>query len=244
MKKTKIYCPSCLSELYVTHRDRVQDLSEHVSDPNGKPSMKDIYECTNFERCLESIYGSFWIEDGDYFVSRPSYRTQEYSELEQKVRLNRKMGTAHAINSWNYYYDLGKKKTKEMTKNIFLGKYRFEIKPKEYGYKYPEHLWHMPNKWRWEVSIYIASEITEWGRSESIFLTWPRQIKFQLNRFNEYYNGAINGYRYSLNECLTIIKRKQYRRDVVADFVTYLIISVFHYKKKRKILEISKNEKL
>ena len=244
MKKNKIYCPSCLSELYVTHRDRVQDLSEHVSNPNGIPSLKDIYECTNFERCLESIYGSFWIEDGDYFLSRPSHRTPEYSELEDRVLKGRKMGTHHAINSWNYYYELGKKETKRLTKNIIVGKWRLEIKPKEYGYKYPENKWHMPNKWRWWFNLYVASEITEFGRSESLFHSWPRQIKFQVGRFRENYVSAIGGSKYALRECLATIKRNQYRKDVVADTVTSLIISTFYYRKKSKIPEISKNEKL
>ena len=97
-------CPFCKGDLKITHQERYQDLIEHVSQPNAQPSLKDGYECLNVA-CL--AFGTFnWIEDGDYFSTRPEgFTYREWLSLKKAVSGSENY---HAIGSWNYYYQMGK----------------------------------------------------------------------------------------------------------------------------------------
>jgi hypothetical protein len=147
---SQFYCPFCKNALEVTHRDRYQDLSEHVSDPNGKPSLKDGYECLN-EKCLASGTHT-WIEDGDYFSSRPE--NVEYSDW-KRLREEKAGGkNFYAIGTWNYYYQVGKDVIKKKSFKIDIRWYKFNFFPREYGWEYPIEKRHMPNMLRWKLEIW------------------------------------------------------------------------------------------
>lgn len=60
-------CPHCKTDLVITGQARLETLSEHVCDPNGTPSMKDVYRCPN-DLC--PCHGKFsWNSDGDFYSS-------------------------------------------------------------------------------------------------------------------------------------------------------------------------------
>ena len=61
-------CPKCFHTLQVTGQARLETLLEHVSDPNGIPSMKDVYGCVN-TKC-EKHHSGRWDEWGASYGSR------------------------------------------------------------------------------------------------------------------------------------------------------------------------------
>ena len=128
-----LFCPVCKNKLVITHRGRYEDLTEHVSNPNGTPSMKDGYQCTNVDWCVASHLNFTWISDGDCFSNPPE--GIGFSEANRRLKKASVSGMEFALNSWNHYYNLGKNKIKERRKEFHLGKYKIAIEPKEKGYK-------------------------------------------------------------------------------------------------------------
>lgn len=59
-------CPICKTPLSVVGQKRLETLSEHVCDPNGTPSLKDVYSCNN-PSCSVSSKKPMWSEEGEYF---------------------------------------------------------------------------------------------------------------------------------------------------------------------------------
>lgn len=59
-------CPKCYSSLIPREQKRVQSLSEHVCDPNGEPSMKQLYGCLNKD-CACYIDNIRWTIDGERY---------------------------------------------------------------------------------------------------------------------------------------------------------------------------------
>ena len=174
MKKS-IYCPICESELSVTHRDHYEDLSEHVCNPNGTPSLKDGYQCINPE-CDAHKFNITWIEDGDMFIgNKPSGVT--YSQVMDLFKKS-VSGMNFALNSWNHYYELGKNNIEKRTIKIPLGKYRLNIKPKPKGGNGIDE--YQPSWFKWSF---------EWWRKEgnSLYVNIIpdyRMVKFCIDRFN------------------------------------------------------------
>jgi uncharacterized protein YbaR (Trm112 family) len=191
MKKEQLFCPYCKGELKVTHQERYQDLPEHVSDPNGTPSLKDGYECLN-EDCL--AHGTHtWIADGDYYTTRP--KDIEFREWENLRKEKAGGNNFHAIGSWNYYYQKGKDAIKAKTFKLDLYFYKFVFSPKEKGWDYPEEIRHMPNMWKWKVEIWKKS--SDYGYI-NVIPFW-KMTKFCIRQFNQTYRAwKENGYRQSL----------------------------------------------
>jgi len=69
-------CPVCKTELVQWKQLRLETLNEHVSNPNGTPSLKTAYHCP-VDSCKvngldsDGIQGPivFWNEDGELYVS-------------------------------------------------------------------------------------------------------------------------------------------------------------------------------
>ena len=59
-------CPKCQTSIVPRERIRVQSLSEHVYDPNGEPSLKQVYGCLN-KNCACFKDKIRWTEDGERF---------------------------------------------------------------------------------------------------------------------------------------------------------------------------------
>lgn len=118
----QIYCPLCEKPLAVTHQDRYESLDEHVSNPNGTPSLKDGYECTD-ENCFSRFLRVTWTEDGSEYINPPAGMgwNKAYSLLEERS----KEGISTAIGSWQRSYDLMSKKKKKGT--LWLKFYWFEV---------------------------------------------------------------------------------------------------------------------
>ena len=64
MKNMK--CPACRSILVITGQERLQTLTEHVENPNGRVSMKDKYECSN-PLCVTHDTGICWDASGGMY---------------------------------------------------------------------------------------------------------------------------------------------------------------------------------
>jgi hypothetical protein len=174
-------CPFCKSDLEVTHKEHYQDLSEHVSDPNGVPSLKDGYDCLNQE-CL--AFGTFsWIEDGEYYTKKPEGLGYKDWNTIQKIACPSE--NYHAIGSWNHYYQTGKDAIKAKTFKIDLYYYKFVFSPKEKGWKYPEEFRNMPNMWRWRVEIWRKS--SDYGYT-NVIPFW-RMTAYCLKQFKRDYNN-------------------------------------------------------
>ena len=75
----KMLCPSCKTFLEVTGQERLETLTEHCFDPNGVPSLKDVYECLNpkcgcFTVCMWDYEGAVYTQKGMY----KEYKTVEF----------------------------------------------------------------------------------------------------------------------------------------------------------------------
>ena len=198
MENKTLYCPYCKGELAITHQERYQDLSEHVSDPNGTPSMKDGYECLN-NACI-AFETHTWISDGDYFTRRP--KDIPYREWEAMRKDIAGSENFHAIGSWNYYYQMGKDAIKKKTLKVNLYFYKFVFMPKEKGWDYPEDQRHMPNMWKWKMEIWKRS--SDYGYT-NVIPFW-RMTTFSLRQFKGTYKAwKENGNKSSLKTayCIT-----------------------------------------
>lgn len=185
MENTKnLLCPCCDTKLVYTHSDHYQDLCEHVSQPNRQPSLKPAFQCPN-EECLAHICDVAWIEDGEYYTGkRPEGIT--YSELDKALKS--KHGTAFAVNSWNFHYELGKNAIKARTKEFYFWNYRVVVSPKEKGYNYPVELQYQPKRFGWKF---------EWWKKGSDEGCWQhltpthRMVRHYLRSFKSAYDSAL-----------------------------------------------------
>lgn len=58
-------CPICKTALTVTCKKRYESSEEHVSNPNGTPYLKEVFQCPN-EKCIAHTSGLEWIKFGEY----------------------------------------------------------------------------------------------------------------------------------------------------------------------------------
>ena len=65
-------CPCCRTELIVKQQMRLQTLDEHVCNPNGEPSLKNAYECSNKD-CPSVPPALVWDEFGDLYVTGENF---------------------------------------------------------------------------------------------------------------------------------------------------------------------------
>jgi len=243
-----ILCPCCLAPLVVTHRDRYQDMSDHVSNPNGIPSMKDGYQCLNFDWCFASIYKCTWLEDGDFFCGTPP-EGMGYGDIRDILDRHWKFPTKTiAVNSWNFFYKLGGIETKKRIKTYKLGKYTFKFTPKEKGYEYPDHERYMPRKFVYKMEILKE---TEDGCYTHIISDY-RMIKHTISDFNSNYfsefNTKGNSYRgtYLIDKCMetitcsTIYGYKDRRRYKL---ISMVLINILFPLKVRRIKNLAKEKK-
>lgn len=85
-------CPLCNTELIIKGESRYQNLDEHVCDPNGTPSIKPEYRCTNIKCLIWNLV--FWDEDGSLYVE--DYDNYYYNKEHFFPNLN-----GSAINSFD-----------------------------------------------------------------------------------------------------------------------------------------------
>jgi hypothetical protein len=195
----KIYCPICTSPLRVTHQGRYEDLSEHVSNPNGTPSLKDGYQCTNVDWCEASKLNITWIEDGDCFIRPPEHIS--YGEALRTLKSKSVSGMTHALNSFNHHYEEGKNAIKKWTKISNIGKFRFEFAPKEYGWKYPERKRYQPCLWKWKFTMWRKTG----DHTFEMLIPVHERIYWTIRNFLTNYKSSIynpKANRYSIKDCL------------------------------------------
>jgi len=240
MDKVSIHCPICKSKLEVTHRGRYEDLSEHVSNPNGTPSMKDGYQCTNVDWCEASYLNFTWIADGDCFTNPPE--GVGCSEANQRLRKLSVSGMEFALNSWNHYYNLGKKKIEERKKTFNIGRYRIEIEPKQKGYKYPEHKQYMPSTFRWRCQIWKKSGDND--HSYTSVTPTHTMVSYCIRKFNSSHKSAIYNpekNKNSIKECMDRINCTHWgtKDDRTFAKISSFLIRVMYPRKCKKIKAIS-----
>lgn len=243
MKDQSIYCPVCKSKLEITHRGRYEDLSEHVSNPNGTPSMKDGYQCLNVDWCDASHLNFTWILDGDCYAKPPD--GVSWSEANKRLKEASVSGMEFALNSWNHYYNLGKKKIEDRKKSFRIGKYKIDIKPKEKGYKYPDHKQYMPSTFRWRCEIWEASENRN-GCYTSVIPT-HRMVSHCIRTFNSSYKSAIYNperNKNSIKECMDRINCTQWgtKDDRVFAKISSFLIRIMYPVKCARIKDLAKSE--
>ena len=186
MEKESIYCPFCLTELVVTHQDNYEDLSDHVSNPNGIPSLKDGYQCPN-KACVVQRIDAAWIYDGDWYYTRPDDMT--YAEVQDMKKLST-TGMTYAVNSWNHYYNQGLDEIKKHKRKFKLGKnWKLDIEPKMKGWKYPIEKQYMPDFWRWKLQWWKREEK---GKDSFVGVTPTlHMVIFCVKQFKDYHKSAM-----------------------------------------------------
>ncbi len=200
-------CPCCEKPLEVTHRERYQDLSEHVSNPNGDPSMKDGYQCVN-KYCIANNLRCTWIEDGDIFTHPP--KGINYTVASDVIKKCSVSGTPYALDSWQHYYELGKIRKKKRSKDIYIFNWMIKIEPKDKGWDYPEDERYNPSWWRYSISYYRKKNGDTGYTSVIPIIT---MFKFVTSKFHSDYESWTKNKdtnKSSFRECFTLISGKNY----------------------------------
>ena len=70
-----MFCPVCRKELVEWEMLPLETLDEHVCNPNGEPSMKMAYRCSD-ENCVTRTRNIFWNDIGEMYA-RPYLRSAE-----------------------------------------------------------------------------------------------------------------------------------------------------------------------
>ena len=93
-----------------------------------------------------------------------------------------------AINSWNFFYQLGQIETKKRIKKFTIGKYIIKFCPREKGYKYPDNEQYMPRRFSYKMDI-----MKETGDGcYTYIISDYRMIKHTLEDFKENYKASFN----------------------------------------------------
>lgn len=243
---SRILCPCCLSPLTVTHRDRYQDMSEHVSNPNGIPSLKDGYQCLNFDWCFASIYKCTWLEDGDFFCGTPP-EGMNYGDVRDTLERHWKFPTKTlAVNSWNFFYKLGQIETKKRIKTFNIGKYTFRFTPRDKGYNYPPNEQYMPRKFSYKMEILKETS----DGCHTLIISDYSMIKHSLSDFKSNYSDAFNEKRrysdWPIDKCMEYIRcstiygykdRRRYR------LISMVLMNILFPVKVNRIKNLAKAKK-
>ena len=227
-------CPCCETHLQITHRERYQDLSEHVSDPNRSPSMKDGYQCPN-KYCIANNLRCTWIKDGDLYTHPPAGIS--FVAASDTIKKCSVSGTTYALDSWGHYYELGKIKKKKRSKDLYFLNWMVIIEPKDKGWNYPEEERYNPSWWRYSINFYKKEK-------ESIGYTSVIPIftmfKFVIDNFHSNYKSWIETQnKSSFNECFRIISGKNSwggNEDRLYSKMARLWITIFYPNKCKKLI--------
>jgi len=187
MSSQEIYCPVCGGLLEVTHYDRYEDLSDHVSNPNGVPSLKPGYQC-NGDNCYASAINCTWIESGGMFLDNPVGIT--YSEAYKKVKELSSSGMEYAIGSFSDNYERGKNKIKKLSFRINLYWIKISFEPMEKDGN--NHDQYHPNPFKWKLSYW--KRVTR-GNNKGHYtnlIPITRMISFQIKNFKRNYDLALS----------------------------------------------------
>jgi hypothetical protein len=239
MSKQKLLCPVCRTELHVTHRGRYQDLSEHASNPNSEPSLKDGYQCTNFDWCEAANLKFTWINDGEYYFN--SNVNVSWSEAHEILKSRSLSGMGYALNSWYHYYEKGKSEIAKRKRTIKVLGYKISFEPQMLGYSYPIEKQYMPSRFKWRYEIWKRDEERETYTSVTLLHV---MVRYYLRSFKMSYRNLMKDptNKRIMVECLEYIMGERWGRRDDRSFarVSSVLINLFHYRKCRKVLELSK----
>lgn len=237
-------CPCCESNLTITHRDRYQDTGEHVSDPNGTPSMKDGYQCTK-AMCVAHLLGATWIEDGGLYMSCPEgIEWDTYLRAKKMFDDDLRYGVNSAIGSWEFYYELGKKEIVKRKKTFHIGRYKIDIEPIMIGGDNVETQY-MPHSWKKKFTYWRVSK----NETYQHIIPHYRMIKFYISQFNRNYNSALYNparNKNSIKDCVDKIKSYHWGQpdDRFFSRVASFIIRIFMPARVQVIKNLAKSENL
>ena len=195
MSSKEIYCPVCGRALKITHYDRYEDLSDHVSDPNGIPYLKSGYQCDG-QDCYASAINCTWIESGELFIDPPVGVT--HSKAIEHIEKLSSSGMEYAIGSFSDNYERGKKKTKELSFQINLYWIKISFEPIQKGGDDFDQYHPNPFKWR----------LTYWKKDKAGYyvsmIPITRMINYQINTFKRNYDLALSrkNKRTHIEKCL------------------------------------------
>lgn len=195
-KETKLLCPCCEKPLVYTHSERYEDLSEHVSNPNGTPSMKDAFQCAN-EYCIANNLNASWIADGECYIKPPE--GIKWTTAHRMIEKASVSGMYWALGSWNHYYQKGLNNIKKKTFTIDLRKWKIKVSPLQKGHKHPTETQYEPHLWKREFE-YLRRED---DRTTYVYVTPAlRMVRFCLGKFKrEYKQWNETGDKRSLENC-------------------------------------------
>jgi hypothetical protein len=216
----------------VTHRERYQDTSEHVSSPNREPSMKDGYQCMN-EYCIANNLRCTWINDGEIFIHQPN--GIKWTVAHNVIKKCSVSGQYYALDSWMHYYESGKEAIRRRKIRLNIFNRRIEIEPKEKGYKYSEDQRYNPSLWRYKFTFWKKTE----DHSYTLIVPDVQMIKFSIRQFKNYYSRVIEGDEgYSLEKCFEYLFGKENQKEKRYEKISRWIFSIFYGKEKRTVLHL------
>lgn len=230
----KLKCPICQTELTITHKD----LLEYAP-------LKEIYQCSN-NNCIAHQCKVSWIEDGSCYFDNNTESIDGITFFDlDKLNDEFKNTSYNAINSFNYFYDIGKREIDKYTFNINLYFFIFKISPKQKGHKFPINKRYQPNFLKWNIKIYKRTN----NNSYYQIIPFYKLVKSKLKDFNHYYNqwntSIDKSDKYSFNSCYYIITGRDTIGHIDNRFFskfTKYWINLFYPKKVNIIIEAKLSE--
>jgi hypothetical protein len=227
----ELQCPICSSTLEITHQERYEDLSDHVCNPNGTPSLKDGYQCPN-ENCLAHQLHASWISDGGMYIDSSKLAPGiTWTEAHRTIEQLSQSGMYYALNSWEHHYNVGKAAIAARKKTFKLGNYKLKVEPREKGYNYPLELQYLPKKFSYRF---------EWWKKDGDgyvnIMPTHRMVSYYLREFNVAYKNLMNTDKpkvEDLKKCLGYIDciHYNYKDDrSFAKISAFLIKTIYPYK--------------
>lgn len=225
-------CPCCEKSLKVTHRDRYQDLSDHVSNPNGEPPMKNGYQCMN-EYCIANNLRCVWIESGEIFIHPPNGIKWDIAHrVIEKFSVS---GLDCALDSWMHHYELGKLQISKRKKTFNIFKFRVEIEPHEKGWKYPEDQRYQPSSWRYKFTFWKKTS----DHGYSLIVPDIKMVRFVMKEFKNSYKRVIEHEDdYHLEKCFRYLFGKENSKETRYEKIARWILAIFYQEEKKNIVHL------
>lgn len=181
-------CPICKAQLIVTGQECFETLFEHVSDPNGTPSVKDKFECSNNFCSSKNVV--FWNENGELYVNYNCFKKSNDLKFIDKNNgpfgtTSRKTNVEVCKNDENFYFN----------KN---GKYRIFI---EYKYTSNKNGDILSRKRKYQLHIYNKEMdgYIQYMSGIRLFLFIMKEFHYSVKSYKEGNMGAICNIKDTLN---------------------------------------------
>lgn len=220
----------------MTHQERYQSLSEHVSSPNSEPSLKNGYQCSTPD-CIANVACATWTDDGEIYVSSEKLPPGlDWNSAHRSIERASVTGMYYALDSWCNSYFLMEKDKKRRQHTFTIGKWVIHVIPKYRSAKVEGVTVYRRKKFSWKFEYWKSVD-----EGSFVYVTpWPKMVRLCIEEFKRCYNSALYSHdKESIRTCLKHVRKgseKFYQR------VTRWILLTFYSTRVEIIEDLAKRE--